>query len=245
MVLAFNNNLTGGNFGAVNVGRHIQLTANRTGLLGEYLIGRDAVTSIPNSADPTKPLSALGTHTYAARKDTVAGLLNYYETGLADPADLTVLMIASAANNCQYMGSFTGANGTDATTMIKATSGLQVQTSNSDNTNSTTTVQTIFGTAAEPRGVAVRLSGSADYVVKSDQFKGGVKVTGVSETKTGKTRKLSSTTLRIGAPATGASYIGSVDFLAGFVWSRALSDAELLAVYQEAFAFYADLGIAI
>lgn len=226
-----------------NIGRAIQLTADRTNLVGEYLFGRNFNTSKPNSAAPANPLSTVGTHTYGTRKVTMSGASNRLELNVPDAQELTVLVIASAANNCQFLGSFNGSNSTDCAALLRPTGGIQGQVAAADNTAVTTTAIAVSGTASEPRGVAMRTTGSADFVIKVDQFKAGARINGVSEPKAGKTRKVSSNTFRIGAPTT--FYIGSFDTYAALIWHRALGDVELLAAYQEVFDFFEQLGIAV
>lgn len=236
--------LAAANFGAANIGKSPILT-DRTNLVGEYFFGRDNPTSIVNMADTTKPLTLIGSATYAARAATITGVGVYYETGLADAAALTILSVASfGGTSVQLAGSFSGSNGTDATCLLRngssqlfaqvpAVSGIQ-----------TTTVFANTTPATDLRGVALRTSGTTDFVVKVDEFKANARIQGVAETKTGQTRKVSATTLRLGAPASGSTYVSSQSIAFVGIWQRAMTDGELLAAYQQVYAQLAAWSVA-
>ncbi|MFG1246809.1 hypothetical protein [Xanthobacter flavus] len=232
------------NAGAKNLGRR-PIISDRTNLVGEFFFGRDAATSIINMANASLPLSA-PTATYGARSATITGAGVYFETGIADAQELTILAVGSFQNaSSQIVGSYTATNAADTCALLHPSGGFSGQVPASDGTAQGTATLSPYSPLTTVRALALRTTGSADFAIKVDQFRAGARLNGLSETKTGKTRKTSAQTFRIGAPASGSTYVAEQSPSAVAIWHRSMTDAELLAAYQDVFERFAEWGVAV
>jgi hypothetical protein len=73
---------------------------NRSGLIGEYILGGTQAASTRNRATPASPLTLIGTPTYSTNYATVAstnssGTTNGFETGMLPPSDCTIISISN------------------------------------------------------------------------------------------------------------------------------------------------------
>lgn len=86
--------------GAVLPGTHRKISGfselvlpNAAGLTGLYLINRNSADSLKNYADPSKPLTVVGSPAFGSFGATL-GPANYFNTGLVETVDRTWLIIA-------------------------------------------------------------------------------------------------------------------------------------------------------
>lgn len=233
--------IPGADFSGKNLGRVLKLTTDRTGLVGEYILGRNAKASAYNGANPDLPALIVGAPVYKASYCTLSRY-NYLNTLLLDAAEVTLLAIGSSAGNSSYIGQFGIAGGGATTHLWGDNSGV-----NGYSTGNTSNVQ-----AASPwspargagfRGLAFRSVGATNFKSVVDQFYSAVR-TGKTETTSTQTKLVHPTkTFAIGSPHGGATFAEAVNIAGALIWHKALTDAELLAAYLEARAALAPRGI--
>jgi hypothetical protein len=238
--------VSGADFSDNAVGRMLPLTSNRTNLIGEYVFGGSLTRSRWNGADPSKHLTVLGTPTYGSGFVTLAAA-NWFDTVITESQEFTALVIADAvATSAAYVTNFDGTNGGNYMSLYRTTGSFNLAVSATDSTaQNIASAATITGSDSGFRGLAMRTTGSVDYTSKLDQFESGVRAGGTSTTHTGKTRDVHvSPSFALGSSRGNAGMTGPINMAAALIWNVALSDAALLAAYQEARAVLAGRGIA-
>jgi hypothetical protein len=232
------------NYASNNVGRVIRLTSNRTNLKGEFLLGRDFATSKFNSAYDGAPAAvAGGAPTYGTHKVTVDGT-NYLDTLIGDNADITIAVVTTNnAGITTFLATPFGTAGGQLA-LFRSGAGLQANMQVTNAANSATgLIATTPGSITTPitdfRMLSGRVSGLVNPSIKVDEFKGGARVQGASVAGSA-TRQLTDKTIRLA----GLSAIpGAIDQTAVLIWHEMLSDAALLAAYQEVRTQMATMGI--
>lgn len=232
------------NYAANNVGRAIQLTTDRASLMGEFLLGRDEATTVFNSAyEGAPPGTMVGAPTYGDHRITGCDQTNYLNTGITDAANISILAIYSPGGAVTGDGVF-GTGGVSGAQIAGFVNGANLQLQCATSGNSTTGLSvtcTAPGTnLSDYRGLAGRIGGTVNPTLKIDDFKDGARVTGGSATGSA-TRGIDTRNIRIG---TWGSSSGLVDVAAALIWHRLLTDAEMLAAYQEVRATLAQWNLA-
>lgn len=238
--------IPGARFAENAIDRSIKLTTNRTGLVGEFIFGSYAAACNYNGADRTKPLRVIGEPTFSQGR-VALGQNNWLDTqSMFDTQELTFLVFpARSASAAMPFGTFSGSNSGDTVSIYgnTGTMDMLVSTTGEPSTVSLSTPSIDVGSFY---GIAGRTTGSANFTIKLDAFKGGARLGGVSAVQTGKTRKVTTTMpFAFGSSRGNASFPGPVVEAGGLVWNRALSDAELLAAYIEARTLFTARGIAV
>lgn len=233
--------ITDADFSANNIGRGLYLTTERDGLVGEYLFGFNAAASVVNP--PGANMSVIGTPTYSANLANV-GQLNYFDTGILEPDEFTFLIFSDGDRDVSsvLVGNFNGSNSATSCCLYRNGSSF---TGFSPATDSTTVTAAATNSLAEAdqRAYAMRSIGTTDFSVTVDEFKAGVRSGGATTTST-KTRRANASSLVLGSSRGSATFPGPHPMYAALIWSRALSDAELLAAYLEVRAVLAGRSLA-
>lgn len=242
--------------------RDIYLTTNRAGLVGEYLFGQDLIQSRENSATPNATLASeavIGAAVPPVYGDHRVELGNGagLQTGIVGMPAQTVLLFASVA-------------GSDAPDLTQVPTPKHIHhgatAAEAGRVNMTTTVDggrlvvttSSVGTAGDARftpsapftairGLASRISGiAAGSKMAMTEYKGGA-LTNHAEWATGDVRPAPTYGIVIGnsnTVAAGGDFRERVQHALCLIWSRYLTDAELLAAYLEARSNLASMGVA-
>lgn len=240
------------NFTAAGLGKS-QITTNRTGLVAEFLFGRDLATSKVNSAGAKVAAAVFSNGTavppvYSDHRVSL-GSGTGLDSGVAPVGAMTMLgiMQADVVDGAALSSGvfYFGATAADAGRAMLCTKtggtsnpgfGLGGASGTIPLTNLPQRPLTDF------RGMALRIGGIATgsaYAV--DEMKAGVRVQGIAGTTTTDRGTLTGT-IEIGATGnvgTGGSWDSKVNYAAAVFWNRYLTDGELLAAYQEVRAFLA------
>lgn len=223
------NIFTGINAASRALGRSERLISapRRDALVGEYLFGRDASTSRFNLTGGPN-LAFVGSPVFSPRY-ALFSQTAWADTGLYDTADVTLLVVSSqVSQTAPLIGNYNGANSSDTTTFNLTGGDLQGFAVGTD--NAAQTASTRARTPVTDFTVKVlRVSGGANFAIRVDEFRQGAKVGGTAVT-TGKTRKVTTSQPFAIGSSRGASDFGGNVYVAGAaIWSRALTDSELLA----------------
>jgi hypothetical protein len=239
--------VTGADYSASNIGRVIKLTTNRTGLVGEYLFGRNRATSLVNGVDggtiPSVPVADPTYGDHVASMDASAN--KYINSGLSDADKITIAVVcafpASAYVNRTLAGFGVGKS-LNIYSGPSSSFGLATQ--------ATDATQPACGLPAaptapltDPRMIVSRVDGPTNFSLNIDEYKNGGRTQGSGLVTTVKNRLAEATTkLSFGSlPSTGSFALG-FDEVAALVWHRYLSDAEVLAMYLEVRTVLATMG---
>lgn len=220
---------TGINAAPRALGRSERLIAapRRAGLRGEYLFGRDTATSAFNLAGG-QPLAFVGAPEFSPRYARFSQIA-WADTGLFDTPEATLLVVsAEPTASAPLITTFDGTNGGDATAFNVSGGNLQAYSVAAD-----ASVQTAQTAARVPlvewTVKAMRISGGAAYSIVIDEYRQGARVGGVV-VATGKARKpCASAPFAIGSSRGSDGFKGDVFIAGAAIWSRGLSDAEVLA----------------
>lgn len=242
--------------------RDIFLTTNRAALVGEFLFGQDLMQSRENSADPTAPAateSLVGNPAPPLYGDHRVELGNGagIHTGLKGMAAHTVLLFAaisgSDAPDLTQVPSpkhiHHGASAPETGRVIMSTTvtaGALVLAATSVGNNGDARFAPSAPLTAI-RGLASRVSGLAvGSKVSLDEYKNGALIAH-AEAPVNVERPAPTHTIVIGNSASipaGADFRERVQHAMCLIWSRYLTDAELLAAYLEARGNLASMGVA-
>lgn len=216
------------------------LTSLRAGLIGEYIFGGSLSASLKNWANADLPMTAIGSPTIGSNYADLgtAG----FATGLFESAGITMIGIGygTEADFTSMVTNFTGSNAATSSGIFLHPGDdlLYLQAHSTDNTN-----QNITLALAQPdsayRFQAGRISAGTNYAQELDQYIGGVHT--FNHQVIAKTRVGNSTDqLKISTGFTAA-----VRMAGALIYNRALSDAELLRVYEEVSSTLAIRGVTV
>jgi len=213
---------------ATATGVTVQSTS-RTGIVGEYLFGRDANTSKINLAGGP-PLTFVGSPIFAPRSATLSQN-NWADTSIYDSQELTMLIVCAVptGTGAYFIGNYNNSNNTDTTTFELTSSLLSAITSANDNTQEAFTNVAARTPLTDYTIKAIRTTGAASFIAKIDEYRAGARMGGSSKTST-KTRKVTtSAAIAIGSARGSSGFAGTIQCAGAAIWSRALSDAEMVA----------------
>lgn len=237
--------VTGANFLSSGLGRSLYLTSDRTNLVGEFIFGRDAATSLFNSA-PNNSVNAeaVGTLTYGDHNIDAAGA-NFVRTGLLGATNFTVMAVVAPGNSSSeqiYMASTSG-SGPNGFYLANFSGKPVLSLQNSAGTAQQAVAD---NSAASPlteyRAVAGRVGGTSSYTLEVDEFKGGVRVQSKAATASG-TRTVDTQTICVGSLNGSSIWNSTKTTAAALIWHRLLTDAEMLAAYVECRDVLGRMGI--
>jgi len=236
----------GADFSGVGIGRYLKLTTDRADLVGEYIFGKSKNASIFNGANNALPLIETGAPVYDDASVTLS-TSNWFDTLVSDAQELTLMVIADMnVSGIHFIGNWGGVPSANQLTMYKNGSTVALQTPRAAGSPpSTITSSTgLSGIGPHFRGLACRTTGLVDFTSKVDQYRGGLHMGGASFVNAGETRLVvPSPLISIGSARGSSIFPGPVKVAAALIWHRALSDADLLAAYQEARGVLAGRGI--
>ncbi|KQM88461.1 hypothetical protein ASE67_01500 [Sphingomonas sp. Leaf23] len=242
--------------------RDIYLTTNRAGLVGEYLFGQDLIQSRENSATPNATLATevltgaavppvYGDH--RVELGNGAGLA----TGLIGMPVQTILLFAAVAGSDAPdltqvptpKHIFHGATVAEAGRLTMTTSVINgvLSIGATPNGNASDARFTPAAPFTAIRGIASRIFGLlAGSRITMDEYKGGALINH-AEAVLSADRPNPTYGIVVGnsnAVAAGGDFRERVQHAMCLIWSRYLTDAELLAAYLEARANLASMGVA-
>lgn len=237
------------NFSGLGIGRRDRLTSIRTNLVGEFQLGRDKETSSFNLVTQTRGVWT-GGETFGIRTGDT-NKLNWLDTLVEDNPDITIIWAGqlSASGPCNMVSNFTGSPNSDAIFLGLVGSQLNGFSCNTDNTLSFATVPGSYANTTQMGVTSLRINSGSDYTIKSDVFRGGVRLAGQSATATGKTRVKSSRTLGIGGIGGSYSQDVTMSCYGALIYHTYLSDGDLLTIVQDmtniSASRYADHAVAL
>lgn len=237
--------VTGANFTDRGLGRSVRLTSDRTNLVGEFILGRDAATSTFNSASAgAAPATAVGTITYSDHYANPAGA-NFFSTPLTGATNLTMMAVVAPGASAETEIYLSSTNGADPNGFYlgNAAGAAMLSVINAAGTPQQVTLgATLAGPLTDFRAVAGRIGGTSSFSLEIDEFKGGVRVQANSSTATG-SRTVDTQTICIGSINGSSIWNSAKDTSAVLIWHRLLTDAELLAAYVECRDVLGRMGI--
>ncbi|MEF2551980.1 hypothetical protein VQ042_11515 [Aurantimonas sp. A2-1-M11] len=236
------------NYSSSNVGRFLNLTTDRAGLVGEFAFGRDLATSRVNAATlASTDAQAIGSPAYGDHKITNINYQNTLDLMVGDAENITVAAVFAYGGSASRIYMATGPGGVlGQLALFQLSDTVQrLQVATSAGSVSGLSID-LTGAPAAPtsefRMVSGRVGGLVNPSLAIDEFKGGVRVKGNTATGTATrvvdTRKVALGTLR------NSSLANPSDFAAALVWHRVLTDSELLSAYGEVRTALAVYGIA-
>jgi hypothetical protein len=199
------------------------------GLIGEYVLRGDQASSIVNRADPSNPLTVVGTPVYNASNVLVSSNSfgsHGFDTGIIPPVNCTIILISKPGSRMGIMGAETQAFG-----FLEATTGRV------DFYNSQTGPVGNVADLAEPAHTTPYFRAGSGTMLGFGKLYVGT--AGVISSATGEVAGLgrSSTTIKIGTSwyATTSAQ-REVHYAA--IYNRILSDAEITAAYQSLKSYF-------
>ncbi len=235
----------GADFSRAAVGRNARMVSNRAGMVGEYLPGRDAITSAFNLANPQLPLTIVGTPGFDRRHANLDAK-RYLSTGVYDSAELTLLAVCRVINGstAPIFITFNGGNADSYLSLIVGDAGIpKLQTADAGGSRSEQAGFYLPDPKSDWVVLAARTSGTDNYVAKIDLFRGGKRVA-TSGGPTGKTRVVDPIApICIGSAHGLDTFAGPTSIAGAYIRHVALTDAELLADVVEVTALMATFGI--
>jgi hypothetical protein len=226
---------------------------SRSGLIGEYIFGVDAATSLRNHANPALPAveepSTAATPvypTYGANTvtcmayETTAGSYGI-NTGLLEPADCTVLVVRSVtgiyqkaftAHKSIHVGSVGFSDTSAGFTFRNGSAGGSVD---------------VASTIAYPAPYAGNFYFSAGVGRSTAAGVNQTYINGVKTTVTSSNTPISRGTdpFMVGGLTNASGFRGACTVAYGAIFNRLLSDAEIDAAYAQLKAFYALRGLTV
>jgi hypothetical protein len=246
-------------FSAAGLGRALQLTTNRNGLVGEFLFGRNLATSRINSAglkanaaealigtaQAPAPAPIYGDH--QVELGNGAGI----DTGVVATPTQTIMLVATVASvDADQLPAIAILHGASFGDPARANMGIQAPSINfsvSADGNAVLPAKP-SGAFTAPRALVSRIGGlAAGSVTKLDEYMGGVRTQGGSSAITN-ARPAPTYTTVIGNSntlAAGGAFQARLRYTSALIWSRMLTDAEVLAAYLELRMVLAQMGKAI
>lgn len=243
--MPLNLTVTGADFSANNLGRVVKLTSDRTGLVGEYIFGRNRATSLINGVDGGITPTVNVDPTYGDHRASVdAATSKYFNTLVADADDLTLaLVLAYPANAYASRTLFGTGVGHKLNMYATASPGVRLQVVATDATAPEAVLAAPQAPLTDFRMLTGRINGPTNISLEVDEFKGGERVQNVL-VETVKSRVPDTTPIAIGTLLNTTTYALGYDVAAALIWHRTLSDAELLAAYLEVREVLGGMGIA-
>ncbi|WP_312488131.1 hypothetical protein [Sphingomonas sp.] len=245
--------------------RDIFLTTNRTGLVGEFLYGQDLVQSRENSAvlGATPAIEALNGNPappvygdHRVELGNGAGL----QTNLTGMAAQTIMLVVNvspsdaidASNVPAFSHIFHGATiaetGRFNATPVLVDGALKLSCSPTGIGMITGAVINASQPYTAPRAIVTRIGGlAAGSKIAIDELKGGALVSHIDTATTGD-RPAPTYGIVFGnsnTVAAGGAYQARLKHIAALIWSRYLSEDEVLASYLELRANLAGMNVRI
>jgi hypothetical protein len=243
-------------FSASNLGRIIQLTTNRTGLVGEFIYGRNFATTALNSAgvgsgailtQGTPPAPVYGDHQLELGNGVG------FNTNIPWSAAMTIMIAtdiqqtdaASITNSVLFIGSSVV---DDGEVIMDAYVGTPMEF-NAVGHGLVNLPSLPTRPLSDFRALTGRIGGLASgSPISIDEYKSGVRTQGrASTTTSARTLPNTGSVLiggHIGYPS-GGSFSTRPLFVSALIWNVALSDAATLAAYLEFRTALAAMGKAI
>lgn len=226
---------------------------NRSGLIGEYIFGVDAATSLRNHANPALPAvvepSTAATPVYPSYDANTVTCMAYettassygINTGLTAPADCTVLVIRSVTGGFQKSLTAHKSTHIGAIGFNESGSGFSFRNGSAGGTVDVTSV------VAYPTPYAGNFYFSAGVGRSTAAGVNQTYINGVKTTVTSSNTPISRNgdPFMVGGLTNTNSMRGACTVAYGAIFNRLLSDAEIDAAYVQLKAFYAGRGLAV
>ena len=192
-----------------------------TNLVGQYVFSGNATLSSVNIANPSAPLTVIGSPTVSAL-GAVCDVNNHFDTGLSETTAFSFLTICQQPNGAAMAVSNFLSGGTPTGSSLFFTNAVNPEVAVA--TTTTTTVTAASGTGAfgtDWYQQCVRADAtSADSVVQRNNT-----LLSANSVSTG-SRSLASRTLRIGGHYSPGAFAGQIPILFAAIWSQKLIDAD-------------------
>ena len=213
---------------------------DRSALLGEYVFGGTQAASIKNRANPSKPLTVVGSPTYTSNSVVTTNGANGFLTGISGGADITLLAIRKLPSSVN----FTVAVGNDTNTnQIYGLTQYQGITYLYDSVGVTAGISNGAKISAPASGTsyfmqaAVTKSGSLSRLY---QYASGVQ--SFNDAALSFTRVPAE--IRIGG-GSGSNAGTTCEIAYVAIFDRALTSSEIQSAYASLAAYYASLGVTL
>lgn len=216
-----------------------------SGLVGLYQFGADLNTSLINLADPTKPLTVVGSPTVNSI-GAVCSQPNGFDTGLAEPGDFTYaavarVMAASAptGNGAEIIGTLNPANA--GASMFVNNSGspliLSAQSPAAGPVNGTQNNIGLTGAVAGDYNTFIARHALTPIGTQIGWGQSGtLNLVGAGGQTTQGNNAL---TIKIGCHTKVGSYFNAIDIALAAIWNRAITDSERTSFYTLLRSFFA------
>lgn len=215
------------------------------GLLGAYIFD-SVVNQLVNWAPGGSPLTKVGTPTTNPLSVTVSGGTNYFDTGVLETSDMTLVAIFKKENATSQTSVFGNRNSDAAVASIGTSINKYANLAHLEmgQTGGASAVQHSLAGVADGAAVfaAVRAIGSTT-VIRGSMGHGGTLVHG--DAGTGYVRQVEpAVTMKVG-PGPGIAWANACDIYAAAVHNLVLSDEEISQVYTFMRTKYAALGVTL